>query len=232
MATSNIVPPFYETMIVAGVALSLAIAPLWADLGMRLSRKIVAMRTTETAKPANDTPSADGPVVIFGMTDIGRLAADALRENDIQFLAIDNDPDRFVSASADGYDVLFGNAANMNFFSAITGRNACAVVVGAPNYTIAKSVQPTVQAEYPDILRFVSLQSQEAREQFGELGFRAWLSRTTPPGVEMVADLLQQMDVDDDKIADWLKTISERYHIEDRSEEIVTIIEEEAAEAA
>lgn len=232
MATSNIVPPFFETMIVAGVALSLAIAPVWADLGMRLSRKIVAMKTNDAPAPANDIPTAEGPVVVFGMTDIGRLAVDALRENNIKFLAIDNDPDRFVSASADGYDVLFGNAANMNFFSAITGKNACAVVVDAPNYAVAKSVNPTVRQQYPDILRFVSLQSQEEREQFNALGFRSWLSRTTPPGVEMVADLLQQMDVEDDKIAEWLKTISERYHIEDRSEEVVQIIEEEAAVAA
>jgi len=47
----------------------------------------------------------------------------------------------------------------------------------------------------------------------------------------MVADLLRKLDLEEKKIADWLKTISERYHIEDRSEEIVQIVEEEAQAA-
>ena len=146
-------------------------------------------------------------------------------------MAIDNDPDRFVSASADDYDVMFGDPANLNLFSAIAGQNACAVVVGAPKYEVAKTVTPMVQQQYPNTLRFVSVSDQAERQLYADLGFRAWLSRTVPPGVEMVADLLQELNVDDDDISDWLKTISERYHIEDRSEEIVNLVDEEAQAA-
>ncbi len=231
MASSDIVPPFYETMIVAGVALSLAIAPVWAELGMRLARKIVAMRKVEPEIATSESDTSTGPVVVFGMTEVGRLAADALSENNIRFIAIDNDPDRFVSASADGYDVMFGNAANLNFFSVVAGQNACAVIVGAPDYELAKSVSPLATKQYPDLLRFVSAQDEDERQKFSDLGFRSWLSKTTPHGVEMVADLLRKLDLEEKKIADWLKTISERYHIEDRSEEIVQIVEEEAQAA-
>ena len=231
VAGTSLIAPFYETVIVAAVALSLAIAPVWADVGMRLSRWIAAQKRNRSEAPATDSETAQGPVVVFGLTEAGRLAVDALRHNNIAHIALDNDPDRFIAATADGYDVHFGNAANMNLFSAIAGRNACAVVVGAPNYVVAANLTPMVAREYPNTLRFVSLPDQETREKFSELGFRAWLSKTSPAGVEMVADLLRQLEVEETKVSDWLKTISDIYHMPDRSDEIVHLVEAENPQA-
>lgn len=231
VASTTLIPPFYETLIVAAVALSLAMAPVWADIGMRLSRRIAAWKRVESSAPQVDSTASRGPVVVFGMTETGRLAADALRANNIGFIALDNDPDRFISAAADGYDVHFGNAANMNLFSAIAGQNASAVVVGAPNYEVAVSVTPSVEREYPDTLRFVTLPNQTERQRFAELGYRAWLSKTSPAGVEMVADLLRELDLDEGHVAEWLKSISDRYNLADRSQEIVNLVETGADQA-
>ncbi|MEO1642191.1 MAG: NAD-binding protein, partial [Pseudomonadota bacterium] len=170
-------------------------------------------------------------IVVFGMTEEGRLTADALRDIGIDFVAIDNDPERFVTASADGYDVMFGNPANLNLFSAIAGNKATAVVVGAPNYQVAKDITPAVARDFPNTQRFVSLPTAPQRNQFRDLGFRAWLSKTTPAGVEMAVDLLRHLDVEEERISDWLKTIAERYDIADHSAEIVELVTVEQAAA-
>ncbi|MEM1390247.1 MAG: cation:proton antiporter [Pseudomonadota bacterium] len=222
VAATDIVPPLYEAVLVAGVALSLAIAPVWADLGMKIARVLVSRK--DSVPEASNSTDGVGGIVIFGMTEEGRLAADALRDVGIHFTALDNDPDRFVAAAADGYDVMFGNAANLNLFSAIAGYNATAVVVGAPNYQIAKDLTPVVAKDFPNTARFVSLPSVNQRDQFRDLGFRSWLSKTSPAGVEMSVDLLRHLNVDEDRISEWLKTVADRYDIADRSAEIVELV--------
>ena len=231
VATTNIVPPVFETVLVASVALSLAIAPVWADLGMKIARKLVQRKDTATAAPETN-PDDGGKIVVFGMTDEGRLAADALRDTGIEFVAIDNDPDRFVAAAADGYEVMFGNPANLNLFTAIAGNNATAVVVGAPNYQIAKDLTPTVQRDFPNTARFASLPQVAERDRFRELGFRAWTSTTTPAGIEMAVDLLRHLSVAEAEISNWLKTVAERYDIADRSADIVELVVVKQQEAA
>ncbi|WOR14914.1 cation:proton antiporter [Hyphomonas sp. FCG-A18] len=231
VATTNIVPPVFETVLVASVALSLAIAPVWADLGMKIARKLVQRKDTATAAPETN-PDEGGKIVVFGMTDEGRLAADALRDTGIEFVAIDNDPDRFVAAAADGYEVMFGNPANLNLFTAIAGNNATAVVVGAPNYQIAKDLTPTVQRDFPNTARFASLPQVAERDRFRELGFRAWTSTTTPAGIEMAVDLLRHLSVAEAEISNWLKTVAERYDIADRSADIVELVVVKQQEAA
>jgi CPA2 family monovalent cation:H+ antiporter-2 len=232
VATTNIVPPVFETVLVAAVALSLAIAPLWADLGMKVARKLVQRKETATGAVTEAAQDEEGKIVVFGMTDEGRLAADALRDVGIDFVAIDNDPDRFVAASADGYEVMFGNPANLNLMTAIAGNNATAVVVGAPNYQIAKDLMPTVKREFPNTTRFASLPEVSERDRFRELGFRAWTSTTTPAGVEMAVDLLRHLSVQEAEISNWLKTVAERYDIADRSADIVELVVVEQQEAA
>ena len=231
VATTNIVPPVFETVLVAAVALSLAIAPVWADMGMKIARKLVQRKDTATAAPETN-PDEGGTIVVFGMTDEGRLAADALRDTGIDFVAIDNDPDRFVAAAADGYEVMFGNPANLNLFTAIAGNNASAVVVGAPNYQVAKDLTPTVQRDFPNTVRFASLSQIAERDRFRELGFRAWTSTTTPAGVEMAVDLLRHLSVAEAEISNWLKTVAERYDIADRSADIVELVVVKQQEAA
>ncbi|MEO0548950.1 MAG: cation:proton antiporter [Pseudomonadota bacterium] len=228
VATTDIVSAFAETIIVAGVALSLAAAPLWAGLGMRLSRFIAARRKENTPEDASASNGRATPVVIFGMTDAGRLAADALKDNHIAFVAFDADPDRFMSAIADGYQVLFGDASNLKLVQAAGAANARAIVIGAPRYEVSKAITPAVELGFPGAKRFVSVTTEEDETRFNALGMRAWLSVTEPHGIEMAADILRELGTDEADITDWLKTQSERYHIEDRSEDVIEIVEEAA----
>ncbi|MDJ0920150.1 MAG: cation:proton antiporter [Henriciella sp.] len=227
VAASDIVSPFAETIIVAGVALSLAAAPVWAGLGMRLSR-LIAARRKDAPVDAPSSGATATPVVIFGMTDAGRLAADALTDNDIPFVAFDADPDRFMSAIADGYQVLFGDASNLKLVEAAGAAQARAIVIGAPRYEVSKAITPAVERNFPGTPRFVSVTNDEDEARFSALGMHAWLSVTEPHGIEMAADILQELGIDEDRISEWLKTQSERYHIEDRSEDVIEIVEEAA----
>ena len=200
--------------VVAATALSLALAPAWAGLGSRLSREIVRRRQTDTpASPPAPEPLLDRPVIVVGMSQTGRLAVDALQDHGIPYLATEFDPDRMLSAVADGYRVSFGDASNMKLIEAIGGNNARAMVLGAPRYEVSRSVTPTIARRFPDLKRFISVDNPVDLDRFGALGIRTHLSGGEPRGIEMVIDMLHALDVPEDRVGAWLSHEAERFAI-------------------
>jgi Kef-type K+ transport system membrane component KefB len=199
--------------VVAAVALSLAIAPLWADLGARLSREIVRRTQSRTEAAPASTPLLDRPVIIVGMTQTGRLAVDALEDHGIPYIATEFDPDRLLSAVADGYRVSFGDASNLKLIEAIGGNQARAMVLGFPRYEVSQEVTPVVMRRFPDLKRFVTVDSAEDMERFSNLGVRTHFAMGEPRGIEMVIDMLNALGVPEDEVSAWLSHETERFAI-------------------
>ncbi|NBC20571.1 MAG: potassium transporter KefB [Alphaproteobacteria bacterium] len=202
--------PVLETVIVASVAVSLAAAPFWAEAGMKLSRQLA-----RRMRGSPSTPSApargERPVIVFGMTESGRLAVDALRDHAIPVIALDNDPQRFLSATADGYNVAFGDAANLRLIDAIGANHARAVVIGVPRFEVSKAITPVINQQFPDMERFVSVNTLADLQRFSDLGMRAHLTATRPPGLEMATDMLRRLGISDRAVEEWVMDEHERF---------------------
>ncbi|MEZ5997670.1 MAG: cation:proton antiporter [Hyphomonas sp.] len=188
--------------VVAAVVLSLALAPAWAAIGVRISRELV--RRSQDGAPAAAAPILDRPVIVVGMTQTGRLAVDALEDHAIPYLATEFDPERMLAAVADGYRVSFGDASNMKLIEAIGGTNARAMVIGQPRYEVSRAVTQTVKRRFPDLKRFITVESDADFERFSELGIRTHLSIGEPEGIEMVIDMLRSLGVTEDEVRDWI----------------------------
>ena len=205
--------------IVAAVALSLALAPGWADLGARLSRHFARQSRTTTELARASSGGGERPVIVIGMSAAGRLAIDALIDHDIPYIATEAEPQRFLAAVADGYHVSFGDASNMKLVEAVGGSNARAVVLGFARYEVSREVTPTITRRFPELIRFVAVESRLDLERYLDLGVRAHLTAGQPKGIEMVADMLYTLDIPEDEIREWMEEEAERFKIGDVSKE-------------
>ena len=208
--------PVLETVTVAAVALSLVIAPFWADAGLRMSRRLAIRLRSHGATPATAQESrGERPVIVFGMSQAGRLAVDALRDHQIPYIALDSDPERFLAATADGYDVSFGDAANLKLIDAIGAADARAVVIGVPRYEVSKSITPALAESFPDLTRFVAVDTLADQQRFADLEMRAFVSASAPKGIEMATDLLRTLGISDAQIKEWLRDEAERFGVDE-----------------
>ncbi|MEM9740058.1 MAG: NAD-binding protein [Pseudomonadota bacterium] len=189
------------------------------------------MRKTSSQAAPEASTSGARPVIVFGMTPTGRLTVDALKDNDLPYIALDNDPERFLAATADGYSVAFGDAANLRLIEAIGASGARALVIGHPRYSVSAQITPVVHEQFPDMKRFVALEDPSDVSRFEDLGIRSYHVMADPPGIEMVADLLRELGVDDAAIIDWMKTEAERFDLEDMSGEVIETIDDSAQAA-
>ena len=195
----------------------LSLGAITAGLGVRLSRHLAERSKTEAEFTSTSANVSDRPVIVIGMSAAGRLAIDALVDHDIPYIATEADPDRFLSAVADGYRVSFGDASNMKLVEAVGGSNARAVVLGFSRYEISREVTPTITRRFPDLVRFVAVDSRLDLERYLDLGVRAHFAAGQPKGIEMVADILLTLGIPEPEVREWMEEEAERFSIGDAS---------------
>ena len=197
-------PTPWAGILTTAVALTLIAAPIWTSLGLHIAKQIA-----EKAKGAavdTEEVAEEHPVLIFGMTPVGRLAADALRDHDIAYVGVDSDPDRFVLAASDGYAMAFGDARDDKLMASLDAGHARAIVLGVRGLGAA-SLAPLPGSAQPRLVVATDIAEQT---KLNSEGFRAQISRAEPLGLELAADLLAQMGLGHEQISAWVADQVER----------------------
>ena len=157
----------------------------------------------------------DEHVLVFGMTPEARLAADALRDHHIPYVAVEADPERFVSAASDGYTIVFGDAKDARLMETIGPTRVRAIVLGGSDIA-APQTATTADGKPPP--RFVAVMTGAERVRQAGMGYRSHLAHAEPRGVELVTDLLTELGVDQKAIAIWISGELERRNLIDKPE--------------
>ena len=149
---------------VTAIAISLAVTPLVSNIGRKLAGRLRA--GPPDAKLAGD----DAPVLIIGMTPAGRAVADALEFNDIGYLALEADHDRFQLALADGYHVHRANPADPRSWEAIGIDRRQVLLVATGQTDVSREVTPLAQQRMPGLSRIIAVPGPEEAGEMAALG--------------------------------------------------------------
>ncbi len=163
-AVAGLVEPRLISILVTAIAISLAVTPLVSNVGRKLAGKLRQGPADE--KLAGD----DAPVVIIGLSDAGRALADALRFNDVSYLAIESDLARFERGLADGYHVYNANPADPRSWDPIGMANRKVLVVATGNIAASRELTPLANERLPAITRVVAVPSADVLEEFSAMG--------------------------------------------------------------
>ena len=197
-------------VVITGVAVSLALTPSLASLGNRVAR-ILKRRSTAVSASGEQTPSAAmAPVIVFGMNAVGRSVADALEAHSVAYEAIEMDYDRFLAASADGYRVAFGDLGDVRMMETFATSQRAAIVITVVRYELSKALMPIMRDRYPNLIRFVTVDSEDDETRFEAIGMRPVVNRSVPRGLDLAGAVLRSQNIDDEKISAWMQRQQER----------------------
>jgi CPA2 family monovalent cation:H+ antiporter-2 len=163
-AVAGLVEPRLVSAMVTAIAISLAVTPFVSNLGRKLAGRL--RQGPPDAKLAGD----DAPVLIIGLTPAGRTVADALAYNDVAYLALEADHDRFELALADGYQVHRANPADPRSWDAIGVDKRRVLVVATGATDVSREVTPLAQARMPDVARIIAVPGADEIEEIAALG--------------------------------------------------------------
>lgn len=163
-AVAGLAEPQLVSAMVTAIAISLAVTPLVSTIGRKLAGRL------RQGPPDAKLAGEDAPVLIIGMTPAGRALADALAFNDIGYIAIEADHDRFQTALADGYQVHSANPADPRSWDAIGVGRRQVLVVATGQTGISREVTPLADQRMPDVTRIIAVPHAEEIEEMAALG--------------------------------------------------------------
>lgn len=230
-------PAQTSSVLISSIALTLALTGVWSMLGLKLARRAAAWRRKPASEPAASVrahlmePDEDQPVLVLGTGEVGRRLIDALRRFRVPFAAIETDPDRFMAARADGYDVAFGDPGDMRMMETLGAPRARALAVSNARYEVSVEVSPFVREQFPNLARFVAVDDDEDAERHRAIGMEAVVNRSKPRGLDFAAAVLRFLEVPNEQIGRWMRDEQRRLfeEAETRDETFPSAREPEAA---
>ncbi|TRD11260.1 potassium transporter KefB [Erythrobacter insulae] len=182
-AVAGLVDSEALSILVSAIAISMAVTPLVSNIGRKLAGKL------RTGPADRKLDGDDAPVVIIGLGPAGRAVADALSYNEIGYLAVEPNVERFEKALADGYFVHQANAGDPRSWDAIGMGKREVAVVATGNLKISRELAPLVEDRLPSIARIIALPGAEGLDEFTKLGMMP-VDISTTGGAERIVDLV------------------------------------------
>lgn len=182
-AVAGLVESEFLAILVTAIAISMAVTPLVSNIGRKLAGKL--RRGPADQKLAGD----DAPVVIIGLGPAGRAVADALSYNDIGYLAVEPNSERFETAVADGYEVNQANAGDPRSWDALGMGKREVVVIATGNLSISRELTPLVNERMPEIARVIAVPDSDAVEEFNALGMMP-VDMSSSRGSEQIVEMV------------------------------------------
>jgi CPA2 family monovalent cation:H+ antiporter-2 len=182
-AVAGLAEPRLVSAMVTAIAISLAVTPFVSNSGRKLAGRL------RQGPPDSKLEGDDAPVAIIGMTPAGRALADALAFNNIAYLALEPDHDRFQTALADGYQVHRANPADPRSWDAIGIDRRQVLVIATGATDVSRQVTPLVEQRMPGIMRIIAVPGPEEIEDMAALGMMP-VDMSLSGGAERLTDLV------------------------------------------
>lgn len=138
------------------VGLSMAMTPLLASIGRRLSKKMESGRGLIGARMSDvDTADATNFVIVAGFGRVGQSVCELLDSQLIRYKAFDLSPQRVIEARQRGLPVFFGDACRSEVLRVAGVENAKGVVLTLNDPTATLRAVQGLSRDYPDLQIFV-----------------------------------------------------------------------------
>lgn len=193
------------TMLFAVVAVTMALSPVLAAAGARLSRRLAARSAAEGQDIAGQVGGLRDHVVVAGYGRVGQAVARMLAEQGVPYVAFDLDPGRVGRARAEGLPVFYGDAARASVLRGAGVDYARAAVLTMDDPAASERAATALRNAFPDIRIFARARDEAHRRSLELAGATGIVSETFGLSQELGGavldglDALEEPDEDDAK---------------------------------
>lgn len=198
-----LMPEHISAILITAVALSMAATAPFIKLSHWLAEQFADKAWNARSGECTGLKVGGAEVVILGMNKAGRLLADVLDEQKIAYKAFDYNHDRFVKARIDGYPVAFGDLADLRLMETIEMSDAKVLAICEPRPEIAAEVGHSIGQRYPNLQRYISIDSVEAAQNYPATDGIKIICHSLPKGIDLSGAILKALEVPESTINAW-----------------------------
>lgn len=156
------------------LVLSMLIAPFIVQYSERIVMRFVAsewlMRSMQLTRIAAQSMGSEKHAILCGFGRNGQYLARFLSQEDINYVALDQDPDRVREAAAGGENVVYGDAGRKEALMAAGLMRASVVIVTVSDTPLSEKILHHVQELRPDVPVIVRTADERDMERLTRAG--------------------------------------------------------------
>ncbi len=167
-------------------------------------------RFAKTPLVEQDAPETGEQVVIIaGFGRVGKLLGDALAEQNIAYIAFDNNAERVQALRHSGYRVVLGDAKRSDLWRRLHSGGIAAAVIATDDHAATRSILRTIQVERPLLPVIVRAKDTDDVSALYDMGAKYVVAETLESSLSIVRLLMKQAGKDDMQIEEILRNTRE-----------------------
>lgn len=209
-------PKAIEQVILTALVLSMLVAPFIVQYSEKLVMRFVAsewlMRSMHLTQIAVQSMGTEKHAILCGFGRNGQYLARFLGQENINYIALDLDPDRIREAAAGGENVVFGDAGRKDALIAAGLMRASVVIVTMSDTQLAEKVLHHVQALRPEIPVIVRTSDERDMARLAKAGAAEVVPENLEASLMLASHALVLVGVPINRVLKRIRQIrSERY---------------------
>lgn len=210
--SENIIPAEQGQIILAGLLISIAIAPLLIFFNKKIAHFFAPKKDNLTDPQIQQqiTERAQllkNHVIICGYGRVGQHVARLLEKVSFPCVSIDFDSELVHRAGLAGEDVLYGDAAHPEFLKKAGIAHAKVLVISLSDHRVATAILTMARNLYPKLPILVRCRDKAELQHFKELGATEIIAELFEASLTLSNHLLQLIQLPREKVADVIQKI-------------------------
>jgi CPA2 family monovalent cation:H+ antiporter-2 len=184
--------------VMLAVGLSLFITPLLAKLGRAIGDRWESQAHAQQAQADEaGLESARGRVIIAGFGRVGQQLAKLLTEQNIPWVAFENDAKLVSKLHTAGVPVYFGNAARPELLRRVHAQDAPAIVLTMDHPSSALQAVRGIRREFPQVRLYARSRDEKHARALKLAGASVVVPETLEASLQLSAFVLEAMGLDE-----------------------------------
>ena len=198
---TRVLDPALGARVMLAVGLSLFITPMLARLGRMIGERWEPKQEQPEADEAA-LASARGHIIIAGFGRVGQQLAKLLKDQNIPFVAFENDAKLVSKLHAEGMPVYFGNASRPELLRRVHADEAPAIVLTMDHPASAMQAVRGIRREFPHVRLFVRSRDEKHARALRLAGASVVVPETLEASLQLSAFVLEAMGLDERVVDD------------------------------
>jgi CPA2 family monovalent cation:H+ antiporter-2 len=217
-ASNGVVDPVVAQVALAGMLLSMLVAPLLIQhsdrLVLRFSKSEWMLRSLQLHQVAVQSLASDRHIVICGFGRTGQSLARFLQRAGVSYVALDLDPDRVREAAAAGETVVYGDASRRETLVAAGISRAAALVISYADTASSLKVLHVAHEVAPEVPVVVRTADDAELDRLTQAGAAEVVPETFESSLILASNALLLVGVPVRRVLTLLRDVrKERYRL-------------------
>ena len=194
----KLVDPALGQFIMLAVGLSLFVTPILARLGRAIGDQWEQRFHATTAhQDDGELASARGHIIIAGFGRVGQMLGKLLTQQEIPYIAFENDARLASELHQQGLPVYFGNASRAELLRRVHAQEAPAIVLTMDHPQSALQAVRGIRREFPDVPLFARARDEKQARLLKLAGATVVVPETLEASLQLSAFVLESLGLEE-----------------------------------